>query len=133
MTKRSSILSRRTFLGGGTAIAIALPFLEAMLPTRRARAGGPMNPQRLMTFYVPCGINMSDWTPAQTGAGYTVTPILQPLADAGVVGDVTVFSGLDNLPGESDGPGDHASGTGSFATAVHVNKSETEIASPTLT
>ena len=73
MTKRSSILSRRTFLGGGSAIAIALPFLEAMMPTRSARAGGMANPQRLMTFYVPCGINMQDWTPAESGAGYTVT------------------------------------------------------------
>lgn len=131
MTKRSSILSRRTFLGGGSAIAIALPFLEAMMPTRPARAGGMANPQRLMTFYVPCGINMQDWTPAQAGAGYTVTPILQPLADAGLIEDFTLLSGLDNEPGQSDGPGDHASGTGSFATAVHVNKSETEITNGT--
>lgn len=131
MTKRSSILSRRTFLGGGTAIAIALPMLEAMMPTRRAQAGGPMNPQRLLTFYVPCGINMSDWTPGQTGAGWSVTPILQPLADADLLGDITVLSGLDNAPGQSDGAGDHAAGTGSFATAVHVNKSETEITNGT--
>ncbi len=131
MTKRSSILSRRTFLGGGTAIAIALPMLEAMMPSRRARAHGPGDPQRLMTFYVPCGINMEDWTPAATGAGWAVTPILQPLADAGLLQDVTILSGLDNDPGQSDGPGDHASGTGSFATAVHVNKSESEITNGT--
>lgn len=131
MTKRSSILSRRTFLGGGTAIAIALPMLEAMMPTRKARAHGPMDPQRLMTFYVPCGINMQDWTPSGTGAGYAVTPILQPLAEAGLIEDVTILSGLNNEPGQSDGPGDHASGTGSFATAVHVNKSETVITNGT--
>lgn len=133
MTKRASILSRRTFLGGGAAIAIGLPMLEAMMPTRRARAhgGGPTAPQRLMTFYVPCGINMQDWTPTDTGAGYGVTPILQPLADAGLIEDVTVLTGLDNDPGQSDGPGDHASGTGSFATAVHVNKSETQITNGT--
>lgn len=131
MTKRSSILSRRTFLGGGSAIAIALPMLEAMMPTRRARAHGPDDPQRLLTFYVPCGINMSDWTPGQTGAGWSVTPILQPLADADLLDDITVLSGLDNAPGESDGAGDHASGTGSFATAVHVNKSESDITNGT--
>lgn len=131
MFKRSSILSRRTFLGGGTAIAIALPMLEAMMPTRRAQAHGPRDPQRLLTFYVPCGINMSDWTPAQTGAGWSVTPILQPLADADLLGDITLLSGLDNEPGRSDGGGDHAAGTGSFATAVHVNKSESKITNGT--
>jgi hypothetical protein len=131
MTKRSSILSRRTFLGGGTAIAIALPMLEAMLPTRSARAHGPGDPQRLLTFYVPCGINMSDWTPAETGAGWGVTPILQPLADAGLLDDITLLTGLDNRPGDSDGAGDHAAGTGSFATCVHVNKSESEITNGT--
>ncbi len=131
MTKRSSILSRRTFLGGGTAIAIALPMLEAMLPTRRAQAHGPMDPQRLLTFYVPCGINMSDWTPAQTGSGWAATPILAPLADADLLGDVTVLSGLNNAPGQSDGAGDHAAGTGAFATAFHVNKSESVITNDT--
>ncbi len=131
MNERSSILSRRTFLGGGTAIAIALPMLEAMMPSRHARAHGPLDPQRLMTFYVPCGINMVDWTPSATGAGWAPTPILQPLADAGLLEDITVLTGLDNDPGNSDGAGDHAAGTGSFATAVHVNKSESVITNGT--
>ena len=128
---RSSVLSRRTLLGGGAAIAIGLPFLEAMMPARRAYAHGPDDPQRFMLFYVPCGINMADFTPAATGAGWGLTPTLQPLADADLIDDILVVSGLDNTPAQADGAGDHASGTSGFSTCTHVTKSETEITNGT--
>ena len=61
-------ISRRTVLKGfGTAIA--LPWLEAMTPVlARAEAVEKKAPKRLAFFYVPNGVNMTEWTPKATGA-----------------------------------------------------------------
>jgi len=117
-------LSRRTMLRGlGTLVA--LPLLESMLPTT-ARAQSMGAPKRLVAFYVACGINMSQWTPAATGPGYALSPTLLPLGDykglSSIQDDVLVVSGLSNRPARPDGPGDHASGTGAFITASHPFK-----------
>jgi hypothetical protein len=125
-----NLLPRRTFLGGA-GVAIGLPLLEAMMPTRKASAHAPGDPQRLLAFYVPNGIHMASWTPDSTGPGYTPKAIMQPLVDAGVIGDITVISGLRNTPGQPEGPGDHAGGTSAFLTATHVTKSETTITNGT--
>lgn len=120
-------LTRRSFLGGA-GVMVGLPMLEAMMP-RRAQAGGDMAPKRLLCWYVPNGIHMAAWTPTATGPGFELTPILQPLS--AVKDQILVLSGLDNAPAESDGPGDHASGTSGFLTSTHVLKSETEITNGT--
>jgi hypothetical protein len=117
-----STFSRRQFLGGAGA-AIALPFLESLLP-RRARAQAVTAPRRLFVFYVPCGIVMDQWTPAVEGTGWAPSPILTPLAP---YRDRTlVLTGLANKPARPDGAGDHAAGTGSFLSCVHVKKTEAE-------
>ena len=121
-------LSRRAFLGGA-GVMLSLPLLEAMLPTRRATAGGAATPKYLLAWYVPCGIHMQAWTPPDTGPGFTLTPILQPLAS--LQSEILVLSGLDNAPAESEGPGDHASGTSGFLTCTHVTKSDTMITNNT--
>src|ERR1051326_8914236 len=72
-------LPRRTVLRGLGA-AIALPFLDAMLPAAslRARAAGaPVH--RFQTFYVPNGMAMEYWTPKGTGSAFELSPILEPL------------------------------------------------------
>src|SRR5437762_7525069 len=69
-------LSRRTVLRGIGA-TIALPFLDAMVPSARA-AGKPVN--RFMAFYVPNGMAMEYWTPKGEGANFELSPILQPMA-----------------------------------------------------
>jgi hypothetical protein len=120
-------LSRRSFLGGA-GVMVGLPLLEAMLPSR-AQAGGAMAAKRLLCWYVPNGIHMQAWTPAATGPGFELTPILQPLS--ALKSEILVISGLDNAPAESDGPGDHASGTSGFLTSTHVLKSESEITNGT--
>jgi hypothetical protein len=130
MSRRNWQLPRRTFLGGA-GVAIGLPFLEAMMPTRKASAHAPGDPQRLLAFYVPNGIHMAAWTPDSTGPGFTAKPIMQPLVDAGVLENVTVISGLRNVPAQPEGPGDHAGGTSAFLTATHVTKSETTITNGT--
>jgi hypothetical protein len=115
----TSPLSRRTLLRGAGA-ALALPFLEAMLP-RRAFAQVNV-PRRFIAYYVPCGIHMAAFTPRGTGTDYALTPILAPLEP--VRASVNVLTGLANLPARPDGAGDHAAGTGSFLTARHVYKTE---------
>jgi hypothetical protein len=125
---RIKTLSRRSFLGGA-GVMVSLPLLEAMIPTRAAEAGGAMTAKRLLCWYAPCGIHMQAWTPSATGPGYELTPILQPLA--ALKSEILVISGLDNAPGESEGPGDHASGTSGFLTCTHVTKSESTITNGT--
>jgi len=110
-------MNRRKFLGGAGAL-LALPFLPSLSP-RVARGADPVVPRRFVGFYLPCGLVMSNWTPAAEGPAWT-SPILMPL-DAHR-DRVLVLSGLDNRPGRSDGGGDHASGTGAFLTATHVRK-----------
>jgi hypothetical protein len=113
-------LSRRTFLRGAGA-ALALPFLDAMVP-RSARAQAQASARRFLAWYVPNGIHMPAWTPATTGAGYALTPILQPLAP--VRDEVLVLSNLSNRAATDNVSGDHARGTGSFLTCTRVRRSE---------
>jgi hypothetical protein len=73
----SKSLSRRMVLRGmGTALA--LPFLDAMVPAARAAAAGkPVN--RFLTFYVPNGMAMEYWSVKGEGKDYEFSPILEPL------------------------------------------------------
>jgi hypothetical protein len=74
LTKRH--LSRRAVLRGAGA-ALALPFLESMMPA--ARAGEPPPRTRLACLYIPHGAVMSRWTPAQVGSGFEFSQTLKPL------------------------------------------------------
>lgn len=111
-------LNRRMVLrGAGTALA--LPFLEAMLP-RSARAA-PAKPLRLLSWYFPNGYyhvnGIDDWTPKTTGAGFALSPILAPLMP--VASQVSVLSGVANPPADAANLScAHARGTGSFLTCV---------------
>ncbi|HEV7502237.1 MAG TPA: DUF1552 domain-containing protein [Vicinamibacteria bacterium] len=113
-------LARRTFLRGAGA-TLALPFLDAMRPAF-ARAASVAPPVRLAFAYVPNGIIMPDWTPAQEGRAYAFTRILKPLEP--LRDDVLVLSGLahHNANELGDGPGDHARAAACFLTGVHAKK-----------
>ncbi len=121
--KRPWELSRRAFLGGAGAM-IGLPLLEAMIPgvRRLAMAQDTPPPQRMLYYYVPNGIHMPAWTPTRTGRDYDTPLILEPLAE--LTSHISVLTGISNTPAEPDGPGDHASGTGAFLTAMHPFKTE---------
>lgn len=71
-------LSRRTLLRGAGA-AIALPFLESMLPAQTPKQAGAVPKTRLAFIFYPHGVTMDHWLPATTGAGFEYTPILKPL------------------------------------------------------
>jgi hypothetical protein len=92
ITKKA--ISRRTLLRGiGTTLA--LPLLDGMVPALTALAKtGATPPTRFGAFYVPMGMIMENWTPKTTGAGFDLTPIMQPLAP--FKDQLTVVSGLNN-------------------------------------
>ena len=100
MTKRGPKLSRRAVLRGALGTAISLPLLECMLDDGgEAHADGSALPCRYFTFYCPTalvtsGSRTESMTPSTFGPSYDITPVLQPLADRGVQGDVSVVSGL---------------------------------------
>ena len=119
---RRGKFARRAFLGGAGAV-LMLPVMESLVGDKVF--ADPAFPARTLCYYVPNGIHMAAWTPGETGAGYTMTPILQPLA--ALQSKLLVLSGLSNAPARPEGPGDHAGGTSGFLTAAHANKSETEI------
>jgi hypothetical protein len=59
----SRAFPRRALLRGAGGIAVALPFLDAMLP-RSARAEGSTPPQRFGVMFSPNGVIEKDWTPS---------------------------------------------------------------------
>lgn len=117
---RRNTLSRRTFLRGavmGSAVALALPPLEAMLGGDGAWADGTPEDPFFGLFYWANGLPWHDahgaqqaghpdlWTPAQTGLGYTPSELLQPLARH----RVSVVTGLQphtDIPPAPPGQGD---------------------------
>ena len=115
VTKKA--LPRRTFLRAmGTTIA--LPLLDAMVPALSARALKPT--PRFGFVYIANGVIQNQWTPATTGAGFELTPTLQPFAS--VRDKINVLSGLSHLQADTfgDGTGDHPRASAVWLTGVHA-------------
>jgi len=68
-------LSRRTLLRGAGA-AVALPFLDSMLPAQTRMPKGTL---RAGFVYVPHGAILPQWTPIGDGADFKFSRILKPL------------------------------------------------------
>lgn len=123
-------ISRRTMLRGlGTALA--LPWLEAMAPrlafadtASAAGTAGEAAPLRMAFMYVPNGMNMQHWTPAEVGSNFTLPKTLQALEPYRQ--DLLVLSGLAQEKAEAngDGGGDHARALSTFLTGVQVRKTD---------
>lgn len=86
-------LPRRTFLRGAAGVAIALPFLDAMLP-RRANAEGGAPPQRFGVFFSACGVIAKDWIPGGGETDFTLSKTLASLAPHR--DDIVIIHGLNN-------------------------------------
>ena len=117
-------ITRRTVLRGlGTAMA--LPALDAMVP-RGAFANGDAAkpPMRLAVMFFPNGVNVSKWTPRETGASYSLPPTLEPLQN--VKDEINVFTGLthDKARANGDGAGDHARSAATFLTGSQAKKTD---------
>src|SRR5437763_12248502 len=96
-------VSRRTVLKGVGA-TIALPLLDAMNPaaTAWAETAAGSSPRRLAFIGFPHGAIMDRWSPAQTGTGYQMSHILQPLAPFRQ--HLTIVSAMRNNQGEKPEP-----------------------------
>lgn len=109
-------LNRRTVLRGAGA-CLALPLLEAMLPSAQGassrfkpRAECPQSHPRMIACYVPQGVNMYDWFPQGGRPDWTITPTLKALA--GHRSEFTVFTGLGHPRSTGGHQGDHTWLTG---------------------
>ena len=122
ITKKS--LSRRTFIRG-TGAALALPFLESMLPAL-TNAQELMQPaQRLFVGYVPNGVIMDKWTPKNFGVNFELPATLQPLARHKE--KISVLTGLalhPAMPQPGEGTGDHVRASAAYLTGAHPKKTE---------
>lgn len=115
------LLSRRAILRG-TGVCLALPFMESLAP--RHLQAAPATATRLIYWHIPNGILHDLWDPEGTLLDPAKPPAsLAPLAKAGLFGDINVLTGVDNLAGYPEGPGDHASGMAAMLTCVAPRKS----------
>ena len=116
VTKR--YLPRRTFLRGMGA-TVALPLLDAMVPSFTALAKTAATPQRRFgAVYIPHGAIMNLYTPAQQGADFQFTPILKPLER--FKENVVVVSNLDR-PGIDDS---HATASAAWLSGAIAKRTE---------
>lgn len=113
-TKRH--LDRRAFLRGSGTL-LSLPLLEAMVPAfatpAQAAVGQPQ--QRFLAMCATLGFHTPFLFPQETGAGYTMTPYLQPLQ--ALRDDFSVISGLQHE--EQNGANGHTSEMTWLTSAKH--------------
>ncbi len=117
VTRRA--LPRRTFLRGMGA-AVALPLLDAMVPSMTALAKTPAEPVRRLGFvYMPMGCDLPRWTPPGEGKLVELSATLQSLAP--VVDQLTVIT---NLELKNAYPGTHATSNAAFLSAARAKWTE---------
>jgi hypothetical protein len=134
---RQYSLSRRRFLRGVGAAAVALPAFESLIhpgtaaaaevaPQTGAAAGLATTatgaPLRTAFVYFPNGAIQANWWPTGEGKDFKFARTMEPLEK--VKNSLQVFAGLDQrnaMPGP-DGAGDHARASGTFLTGVRVKK-----------
>ena len=112
-------IPRRTFLRG-VGTAIALPFLDGMVPALAAQSSAAKPPMRLAFVYGPNGRIMDQWTPATEGGAFEMTPTLQSLAP--FRDQMLVLSGLDVKAADArgnEGGGVHARPCAAYLTGIH--------------
>ncbi len=123
-------LSRRTFLKS-SSIAIALPFLDAMIPAM-AKAQSQTAPLRVAYLYFPHGIHPDrhPWKAAQSGANFSFPKGLAGTQLVNHRSDLLLLGGLRNHWSQyniyGDGGNDHSAASASYLTGARMNwKSQT--------
>ncbi len=114
-------MPRRTFLRGlGTTLA--LPLLDAMVPSMTSLAATPAAPahlRRLGFVYIPMGCDIARWTPPRAQTLDEMSMILSPLES--VKQHLTVIT---NLELRNAYPGTHATSNASFLSAATAKLTE---------
>lgn len=125
-------MSRRALLRGAGAVAIALPFLDAMIPTgligsaeAAARTAKAMPKNRFALLYYPNGLESDHWYPKNDGANYDMTglsmaPLKRHQKDFLLLGNLSVPMAL------YDAAGDHAKAIGCYGTGVRIKKTASD-------
>ena len=114
-------LPRRTFLKGMGA-SLALPLLDAMIPSMTALADTPASPSRLRRLgfvYIPMGCDITRWTPPGEEKLFELSPSLSRLAP--VKEHVTIIS---NMELRNAYPGTHATSNAAFLSAARAKRTE---------
>ena len=113
-------LPRRTFIRGIGA-AVALPFLDAMVPALRAQAKAA---PRFTAIYCGNGANMGEWTPATDGVGFAMSSSLKPIE--AYRDRLLVVTGLDNFQATDQGDvgGQHPRAAPAFMSCAHPKQTE---------
>lgn len=108
-------MSRRALLRGAGA-AVALPFLDSMVPALTAAA----RPARRLGFvFIPMGADLSRWTPPGSGKLEALSPILEPLEP--VKDRICV---LTNTELQNAYPGTHSSSNAAFLSCARAKHTE---------
>src|SRR5262245_7063103 len=109
-------ISRRSILRGAGA-AVALPFLESMMPaaTPLAQTAASANPPRFVALFVPHGMAPGYWVPDKEGGDFAFKYCFQPLEP--FRDHVTILSGLHARSAESP-PG--MTGADHFVAAAYL-------------
>jgi hypothetical protein len=108
-------ISRRAVLRGA-GVALALPFLEAMLPAQTPLAKIAALPKtRFSAVFFPHGMAPGYWVPKTEGAGYQFPFIMQPLEP--LRDRVVILSGLHSRSAE---PPAGVTGSDHFVAAAYL-------------
>ena len=113
-------IPRRTFLRGVGA-SVALPLLDAMVPSMTALAGTPASPERLRRLgfvYMPMGCDHTRWT-LDGDTLEKLSPSLSPLANVR-----QQVSAVTNLELRNAYPGTHATSNAAFLSAATAKRTE---------
>ena len=135
-------LPRRSILKGA-GVAIGLPLLEAMVPTRligspmaTADAAKSQPHNRLLILYYPNGVHTPNWYPKPPEGEvlnpsapleyteYALSPALHPLERHR--SEFTLISGLNVPTARLDRGGDHAKAMACYLTGVHIRQTATD-------
>lgn len=109
-------LPRRTVLRGVGA-ALALPWLDSMVPALTALSQSTAAPaRRLGVFYVPNGMSMGYWSPTTEGAMAELPPILRALEAHR--DQVLMLGGLDLGAADKVRAGAHSPSSGTYLNCV---------------
>jgi hypothetical protein len=118
VTKKA--LPRRQFLRG-VGVTLALPLLDAMVPSFTAMAATPANPVRRLGFiYVPMGSNFSQFQPKTVGTLTELSPTLSSLTP--FIDQLTVLSNMELK--NSYSPGNHATANSGYLSAARAKMTE---------
>src|SRR5260221_10968682 len=119
------VCSRRQFLRG-TGVALALPFLDAMVPAF-AREAKVLPPRRMLAICNNLGLVPEKFFPEQAGRDYTLSPYLEELRDNR--DEFTVFSGVSHPDVDGGHPADNCfltaaphPGSGGFRNTISLDQ-----------